>query len=71
MELKNTLKVWRARRDVTQEALGQAVGLSRQTIHSIERGKFVPSVMTALKLARYFETSIEEIFTIQEVQDEA
>ena len=51
MELTNELKVWRARRDITQEQLAKAVGLSRQTIHSIERGKFVPSVKSALKIA--------------------
>ena len=62
MELTNQLKVWRARRDITQEQLAREVGLSRQTIHSIEKGKFVPSVMSALKIAGYFETNIEEIF---------
>ncbi|MCF6237837.1 MAG: helix-turn-helix transcriptional regulator [Candidatus Marinimicrobia bacterium] len=62
MELSNELKVWRARRDITQEQLAKSVGLSRQTIHSIERGKFVPSVISALKIASYFETTIEEIF---------
>jgi len=66
MVLTNDLKVWRARRDITQEELGLAVKLSRQTIHSIERGKFVPSVISALKLAKYFETSIEEIFFYEE-----
>jgi len=66
MELTNDLKVWRAKRDVTQEELGNAVGLSRQTIHSIERGKFVPSVVSAIKLAQYFETSVEEIFFYKE-----
>ncbi len=65
MELRNELKVWRARRDITQAQLATAVGLSRQTIHSIERCKFVPSVMSALKIARYFETSVEEIFFLK------
>ncbi|MEA3285769.1 MAG: helix-turn-helix transcriptional regulator [Candidatus Marinimicrobia bacterium] len=65
MELTNELKVWRARRDITQQQLAQAVGLSRQTIHSIEKGKFVPSVMSALKIAGYFETNIEEIFHLE------
>ncbi|NQV16029.1 helix-turn-helix transcriptional regulator [bacterium] len=62
MELTNELKVWRARRDITQEQLAKSVGLSRQSIHSIERGKFVPSVLSALKIAAFFETSIEKIF---------
>ncbi len=65
MELTNELKVWRARRDITQERLGKEVGLSRQTIHSIERGKFVPSVLSAIKIARYFETSVESIFFVK------
>lgn len=65
MELKNELRVWRARRDITQERLGKEVGLSRQTIHSIERGKFIPSVLSALKIAGYFETSVESIFLVE------
>ena len=62
------MKVWRARRDITQAQLAKAVGLSRQTIHSIEKGKFVPSVMSALKIAGYFETSIEEIFFLERTE---
>lgn len=62
MELQNELKVWRARRDITQAKLAEGVNLSRQTIHSIERGKFVPSVLSALKIAAFFETSVEEVF---------
>ena len=65
MELNNELKVWRARRDITQERLGKEVGLSRQTIHSIERGKFIPSVLSAIKIARYFETSVDSIFFVK------
>ncbi|MCF7823327.1 MAG: helix-turn-helix transcriptional regulator [Candidatus Marinimicrobia bacterium] len=65
MELTNELKVWRARRDITQAQLAQEVGLSRQTIHSIEKGKFVPSVLSALKIAAYFETSVEKIFFVR------
>ena len=65
MELSNELKVWRARRNITQEQLANEVGLSRQTIHSIEKGKFVPSVMSVLKIAAYFETSVEEIFFLR------
>ena len=62
MELENDLKVWRARRDITQAQLAEAVMLSRQTIHSIERGKFVPSVLSALKIANFFGTNVEAIF---------
>jgi putative transcriptional regulator len=64
MKIKNNLKVWRAKRDITQQQLADSVELSRQTINSIEKGKFIPSVYTALKLARYFNTTIEEIFSL-------
>ncbi|KAA3615848.1 MAG: transcriptional regulator [Calditrichaeota bacterium] len=64
--MKNSLKIWRAKKDITQQQLSDAVELSRQTINSIEKGKFVPSVMTALKLARYFETTVDEIFVLDE-----
>jgi putative transcriptional regulator len=66
MILKNYLKVWRARRDITQADLATAVGLSRQTINSIEKGAFVPSVVSAMKLAAFFSTSVEEIFHFEE-----
>ena len=66
MKIGNNLKVWRARGDVSQQALADAVGLSRQTVNSIERGKFVPSALTALKLARFFDTKVEELFYLIE-----
>jgi len=66
MKIKNSLKVWRAKRDITQQQLADAVELSRQTVNSIEKGKFVPSILTVLKLARYFDTTVEEIFEIDE-----
>ncbi len=68
MELRNSLKVWRARQDITQADLAIAVGLSRQTINSIEKGVFVPSVVTAMKLAAYFQTTVEEIFSFEETK---
>jgi len=64
MKVKNSLKVWRAKKDITQQQLSDAVELSRQTINSIEKGKFVPSILSALKLARYFETTVDEIFVL-------
>ena len=65
MKLSNTLKVWRAKADITQEQLGIAIGVSRQTINSIERSKFIPSVQTALKLAGFFETQVEQLFSLK------
>ena len=65
MEIENNLKVWRAKRNITQEQLAKEVGLSRQTINSIERGKFIPTVLSALKIAMFFEINIEEIFYLK------
>ena len=65
MEIENNLKVWRAKGNITQEQLAKEVGLSRQTINSIERGKFIPTVLSALKIAMFFKTNIEEIFYIK------
>lgn len=52
--------------DKTQEELANAISVSRQTIHAIEKNKFVPSVQTAIKLAQYFKLSVEELFQIEE-----
>lgn len=49
-------------RDLSQEQLGEALGVSRQTIISIEKGKYNPSLDLAFRMARFFETPIEEIF---------
>ncbi len=68
MELKNHLKVWRAKQDITQGDLAREVGLSRQSINSIERGIYVPSVISAMKLAAFFKTTVEEIFYFEEDQ---
>lgn len=62
--LKNYVKMHRARLDITQEQLAQAVGVSRQTIHAIERGKAEPSVALALRLARLFEMKVDELFML-------
>ena len=64
--MKNLLKVERAKRDIIQGELAERIGVSRQTINAIEKGKFVPSPVLALKLARFFETSVEEIFILEE-----
>jgi len=60
--VENTLKILRAVKGVTQEQLAVDLGVTRQTIHAVESGKYNPSIDLAFKLARYFETSIEEIF---------
>jgi putative transcriptional regulator len=62
--ISNTVNILRQQEGVTQEDLATAVGVSRQTIIAIEKGNYTPSVMLALKIAKYFETSIEKIFSI-------
>jgi len=60
------LKVLRAVKGVTQEQLAEDLGVTRQTIHAVESGKYNPSIDLAFKLARYFDTTIEEIFQYEE-----
>ena len=60
--MKNRLKVLRAERDWTQANLADELGVSRQTINAIEKGKFDPSLPLAFKVARLFKLSIEDIF---------
>ncbi len=65
MKLGNHVRRCRFDRDeLSQEQLAQAVGVTRQTIHSIEKGKFVPSALLALKIARFFGKQVEDIFFI-------
>jgi putative transcriptional regulator len=60
--MKNQIKVFRARHDMTQEDLAAKIGVVRQTILSIENGKYVPSLELAFRIARLFNASIEEVF---------
>jgi putative transcriptional regulator len=60
--LQNTLRVERARRDLTQEQLADLVGVTRKTINTVENGRFVPSTILALKLARALEVPVETLF---------
>ena len=62
--LKNTVYVLRTQRGITQEELANQVGVTRQTIISIEKGNYDPSVLLALKIARAFKVSLEEAFYI-------
>jgi putative transcriptional regulator len=64
MTLKNYVRMHRARLDITQDELAREVGVSRQTIHAIERGKAEPSVALALRLARVFEMKVDELFEL-------
>ncbi|MDE6548790.1 MAG: helix-turn-helix transcriptional regulator [Muribaculaceae bacterium] len=64
--MKNKIKVERAEKDVTQQQLADAVGVSRQTIVAIEKGKFLPSTPLAIKIARFFDKPVESIFILED-----
>ncbi len=64
--MKNSIKVERAKKDLTQAKLAELVGVSRQTINAMELGKYVPSTTLALKLAKIFECRVEDIFQLEE-----
>ncbi len=63
--IKNTLEQHRRQKGVTQETLASAVGVTRQTIIALEKGNYVPSVLLALKIARYFKEPVEKLFKVQ------
>ena len=63
--LDNQIKVFRARHDLTQAELAERVGVTRKTINTIENGRFVPSTMLALKIARVFGVPVEELFRLE------
>lgn len=64
--ISNAVQAYRTKAGVTQEELARAVGVTRQTIISIERGNYTPSVLLAIKIAQYFDTKVENLFTISE-----
>ena len=64
--MKNNIRVERAIKNITQAELAEQVGVSRQTINTIESNKYVPSTVLALKIARVFAKPIEEIFILEE-----
>ena len=66
MLMDNTIRVERAKKRMTQAELAEKVNVSRQTIHSIETGKFVPSTVLSLKIARYFNCELEDVFILTE-----
>ena len=68
--MKNKLEEIRKQKGIKQEELADAMGVSRQTISSLENGRYNPSVILAIKLARYFGTNVEELFLYEEEENE-
>lgn len=62
--ISNTVQTFRSKSNLTQEELAQKIGISRQTVIAIEKGKYTPSVHLALTLAKFFKVRVEDIFTI-------
>lgn len=68
--MKNHLEELRRQRGIKQEDLAAALEVSRQTIGSLENGRYNPSILLAFKIARYFDMSIEDIFIYEEESDD-
>lgn len=64
--MKNRIKIERAILDITQDDLAKKIGVSRQTINSIEKGRYVPSTVLALKLSALFQKPVNEFFFLEE-----
>lgn len=64
--MKNSIKVERAKKNITQADLAKLVNVSRQTINAIELGKYVPSTVLALRLATVFNIEMDELFTLED-----
>lgn len=64
--MRNTVKLERARQNLTQEELAARIGVSRQTINSIEKGRYVPSTLLALKLSKVFDKPVNDLFELEE-----
>ena len=64
--MKNRIEEIRSSRDIKQDELGKMLGVSRQTISSLENGRYNPSIMLAYKIAKLFDMRIEEVFIFEE-----
>ena len=62
--MRNEVRSLRTGRDLSQQQLGEAMGVSRQTINSIEKERYTPSLPLAIALARFFDRTVEEIFHV-------
>ncbi len=68
--MKNKIKIYRAIENLTQKDLAQSVGVSRQTINYIEKGRYIPSVMLALKISKILHCSVEDLFYLEGGENE-
>ena len=66
---KNKIEIIRKERGIRQEEFAKAMGVSRQTISSLENGRYNPSILLAYKIAKYFKMSIEEVFIFEEEEE--
>ena len=69
-DLKNKIKVHRAINNLTQEELANEVGVTRKTINTIENVKYIPSTVLAIRIARFFKVSVEELFELAEIKSQ-
>jgi putative transcriptional regulator len=69
LQMKNRVRVYRAIHDLTQEELAKKIGVTRQTVLAIEKGKYSPSLDLAFKMAKIFGVKIEEIFIYEDPQE--
>ncbi|MDD2634495.1 MAG: helix-turn-helix transcriptional regulator [Bacteroidales bacterium] len=64
--MKNTIKIQRAINNLTQEELANKIGVSRQTINSIETNRYIPSTLLAMKISKVFKMTVNDIFELEE-----
>ncbi len=64
--MKNTIRIERARFELSQAELAEKIGVSRQAIHMIEKGKFIPSTVLAFKIAVIFEMNVQDLFSLED-----
>jgi putative transcriptional regulator len=64
--MQNAVRRLRTDRELSQAALGEALGVSRQTVNSIETGRYLPSLPLAIQIARFFDQAVEEVFDVEE-----
>jgi putative transcriptional regulator len=69
-ELENRIRVLRAEHRMSQRELAEAIGVTRKTISTIESGRFIPSTVIALRIARHFKVPVEEIFILRSTKSE-